>query len=169
MQNDSAPSSPPGLADSLGSSTTATGSLSPVLRYNAEISAIANCSKNATAPFNGSLYRGIAGSAATARDFLPHAVIYPGLYAKTPPHKRCPFWCLSLFESPAQMRHRFGLVKKTHPNYEKLTGMHCARVDLTKTDGIRTQANAGGHLEFFPYETFDGVKAVVEVQPPANE
>lgn len=67
------------------------------------------------------------------------------------------------------MRHRFGLVKKTHPKYEKLAGMHCARVDLAKTDGIRTHANADGHLEFFPFETFDGVEAVVDVQSPANE
>jgi hypothetical protein len=67
------------------------------------------------------------------------------------------------------MRHTFGRVKKTSRNYDKLTGMHCARVDLTKADGIRTHANDAGHLEFFPYETFDGVKAVVDVQPPANE
>jgi hypothetical protein len=166
MHIDSAGAGPPELAGSSSSTFSTTGTLSLVLKYSAQISTIPNCSKAANAPFNGPVYRGIAGPEATAADFLPHAILYPGLEAKKPLGKRCPYWALSMFESPAQLRKRFGKVKKTAPNYEKLVGMHCARLDLTKADGIRTHANADGHLEFFPYETFEGIKAVVSVHAP---
>ena len=168
MKNDSAG---PDSTESPKSSSlpTAEPKGSPqALRYQAEIASIANCSKSATAPFSGPLYRGIKGEAATSGDFLPHAILYPGLYESTPIAKRCPFWSLSMFESPTQMFQRFAAVERTSRKYKKLTGMYCARLDLASTDGIRTHANSEGHVEFFPYETFDGVKAVVDTQPPAT-
>jgi hypothetical protein len=168
MQNDSAGSGQTTPASSSSSVPGGTKTPPPPLKNIAEISAIPNCSKAANAAFTGPVYRGIAGPEATSNDFLPHAILYPGLYETIPPHKRCPFWSLSLYESPTQMRKSFGAIKKTSRNYEKLTGMHCARLDLTSSDGIRTHANSEGHLEFFPYETFDGVKAVVSAEPPAT-
>jgi hypothetical protein len=163
-QNNLTGMTPLDLTGTSSSSATATGTLSPVLRYSARISTIPDCPANASAPFNGPVYRGIAGPTATAADFLPHAILHPGMFANAASEKQCSSWAVSMFESPAQMRKRFSSVSKTNRNYGKLVGMYCACLQVTNADGRRTHANANGHLEFHPYDAFDGVAAVLSVQ-----
>jgi hypothetical protein len=134
------------------------------LRYHAQISQIEDCPCALTGAYEKLGYHLVQANLQSPRNFLPMAKKDPSGYAAKAAAQRCPWWSLSMFEKPEQLRKRFTKARLSSPKAEMLLGDHYVCFKLNHTKGRISAPAPSGHFEFFEYTTFDPAAEALDHQ-----
>lgn len=140
----------------LGSASPSSSSVVPnEFEYHDQMSSLPDCPCALKGPYDKIGYHLVQSNLQDVGNFLPKGKKDPEGYERQVVVKRCPWWSLSMFESPDHLRRRFSKAKLSNPMVAKLIGDHFVKFRLDHTKGRISSASSNGHFEFFQYKSFD--------------
>ncbi len=137
-------------------------------KYSIEVQNIPNCPASGMQNIQAApivAYRFCSSDLNELNNRLPAARLTPSRELKgTPITTICSAFALSMYDSLGNLTNKARSALKSNPQYLKRIGDHYIEVRITQADGKCTIPNTSGHFDFFEYQGFNIITAIISHQ-----